>query len=170
MCRPTRWPWSGRHSRTAPAPTPTSASGLCSARESSDAIFLVGSLRHLLHSQRGAGGGRALEAIDLYGLHHDGRVRPVLGCRHVCRRHGRPLRNAQTEEGQEEEEEERQQQQRQQQQQQEEEEEEKRAVGALLMATTTSIPSTIFPNTGCAEGVCGLNQSRKSLCTVLMKN
>ena len=47
---------------------------------------------------------------------------------------------------------------------------EKRAVGALLLASTTSIPFTIFPNTGCAEGVCGLNQSRKSLCTVLMKN
>ena len=136
----------------------------------------MGSLRHLLHSQRGAGGGRALEAIDLYGFHHDGRVRPVLGCRHVCPRHPRPLGKRRLEQGEEEEqaeeeeqEEERQQHQRQQQQQQEEEVE-KRAVGALLMATTTSIPSTIFPNTGCAEGVCGLNQSRKSLCTVLMKN
>ena len=59
---------------------------------------------------------------------------------------------------------------RQQQQQQQQGEVDERPVGALLMASTTSIPFTIFPNTGCAEGVCGLNQSRKSLCTVLMKN
>ena len=82
-------------------------------------------MRHLLHSQRGAGGGRALEAIDLYGLHHDGRVRPVLRRRHVCVGHPRPLGKRRLEQREEEEEQEeegleRQQHQRQQQRQQQE--------------------------------------------------
>ena len=43
-------------------------------------------------------------------------------------------------------------------------------VGTLLIAVTMSMPSITLPKTGCWDGVDLSNQSKKLLCTTLMKN